>query len=145
MPEAAAASLPGAAGCPRFAVRMLPRALRPLGGGAPEALSSLRGREIAVLAAIARPDRLVRALEGHGARVVAVRRFPDHHLYTREDLASLAGAHTWVTTAKDAVKIPLAWAGGQQILVLEEEVVPLDGGLAAWVIEQLDRVGQARE
>ena len=144
--KAAAATLPRAPGCPNFAVRMVPRALRPLGGGAPEPISSLAGREIAVLAAIARPDRLIGALESHGARVVAVRRFPDHHLYSREDLDSLEGARTWVTTAKDAVKIPRSWPGEREVLVLEEEVVPLEsGGLTAWVLEQLERKARARE
>jgi tetraacyldisaccharide-1-P 4'-kinase len=51
--------------------------------------------------------------------VVAQRSFADHHRYRPSDLVGLAGeAPLWVTTEKDALKIPSAWARGVDIRVL---------------------------
>ena len=45
-----------------------------------------------------------------------------------------------MTTAKDAVKIPPAWATGREISVLEEEVRPEEPHrLLGWIVAKLDR------
>jgi len=86
------------------------RAVRPLAGGRPERPSWLSGREVGLLCAIARPGSLRRTVETLGAKVVAERSFPDHHVYTVPDLTGLASeASCWITTEKDAGKILPGW------------------------------------
>ena len=102
--------------------------LAPLGGGPIESPETLRGRSVGLLAGLARPASLRRTLEGLGARVVAERRFPDHHAYRREDLAFLRDAaggegetHAplrWITTEKDAAKILPRWVPPARLAVL---------------------------
>ena len=68
-------------------------------------------RRVFVLAAIARPERLVRDVEAHGTRVVGRALFRDHHRFTGEETAAAiaatraAGADAVVTTEKDAVRL----------------------------------------
>ena len=128
-------------GVPQFAAAIEPVRLRPLGGEEPRSLDALGGREVGLFAAIARPDQLCAVVTGLGAKLTEVRRFPDHYLYTRRDLAALDPGRVWVTTAKDAVKIPASWLGGTTVLVLEEEVRPEEPArLAGWLLESLDQV-----
>jgi tetraacyldisaccharide 4'-kinase len=107
----------------RFAARREPTSLRPLAGGPGTPAASLAGRTVGLLAGIARPASLRRSLEALGARVAAERVFPDHHRYRRSDLAGLAReAPLWVTTEKDAIKIPPALVGDAELLVLRIEL-----------------------
>ena len=130
---------------PQFAVRMEPRCLRPLGGGEPVSLDTLRGRRVGLLCAIARPDRMLAQLKDHGADVAAVKSFPDHHLYRRADLEALDPSLPWITTSKDAVKLPRSWLGSVPVEVFEEEVRPVPpGGLERWLIARLDAMAPAR-
>jgi tetraacyldisaccharide 4'-kinase len=123
-PPADAQRLP--AGVPCFRVAIAPLELREIGGGPPLALDALRGREVGMLAAIARPDRFDRALEQLGARVVARRIFPDHHAWAPAELRGLERGIEWMTTAKDAVKIEAGWLEGARMRVLAEAVAPED-------------------
>ena len=109
------------AGPPRFRAQMRARQLRRTGGEV-RPLESLRDAEVGLFSAIARPDRLRRDVEACGARVVQTRNFSDHHLYARDDLESLDPSLRWITTAKDAVKIPPDWPAASRIEVIEEEV-----------------------
>jgi tetraacyldisaccharide 4'-kinase len=103
----------------RFAARRVPQGVRRLGSDAAEPPAAIRGRELGLLAGIARPAGFRATLESLGARVVAERTFPDHHAFTASDLAGLAReAPAWVTTEKDAVKLDPAWAGTAELLVL---------------------------
>jgi tetraacyldisaccharide 4'-kinase len=103
----------------RFAARRRPSHLRPLAGGCGEDPGLLAGRAVGVLCGLARPAGLRATLEALGARVVAERTFADHHRYRPADLDGLAaGAPLWVTTEKDAVKIPAGWARGADVRVL---------------------------
>ena len=69
--------------------------------------------------------------------------FPDHHLYRERDLADLDPTLEWITTAKDAVKIPVVWTPGRRLLVLEEEVRPVDESrLLEWVLSRIDVGGR---
>jgi len=80
-----------------------------------EDLAMLKGRRVVAVAAVARPQRFLRDLEGLGARVVASVLRRDHHRYDDADLreiaAAAAGADLVVTTEKDLVK--LAHPGGK--------------------------------
>jgi len=122
-----------APGAFRFRAARRAHALRPLAGGPAQAPGWLRGRAVGMLAGIARPASLRRTLEALGARVVAERRFRDHHRYAAADVAGLAGlAPLWITTEKDAPKIHPAWVGGADVralaieLEVEAEVAVLD-------------------
>jgi tetraacyldisaccharide 4'-kinase len=125
---------------PQFRVGVRKLGLRPLAGGDREPLERLRGSHVGLIAAIARPDRLERELVELGAEVVARRVFRDHHLYRREDLSALDPSLRWITTAKDAVKLPPAWDDARVVYVLEEEV-EADGAsaLADFVVARLAR------
>ena len=107
---------------PRFHARMRSLQLRRPSTGETLPIETLHGAEVGLLAAIARPDRLRDDLEAIGARVVQTRSFADHHVYTRAELDALDPDLRWLTTAKDAVKIPSDWAAAGRIDVLEEEV-----------------------
>ena len=126
-------------GLPEFVVGMVPRQLRPLHGGEPLSCDALRDMQVGMLAAIARPSALRADIQALGARVRDERIFPDHHLYARRDLADLDASYVWVTTAKDAVKIPPGWLGERRILVLEEEVRPREPHrLLKWLLDRVE-------
>ncbi len=112
---------------PRFGVEITVRGIRQLGASGLEPVESLRGRKVGLLAAIARPDRFATELTELGAEVAARCTFADHHRYCRSDLSALDPGLLWVTTEKDAVKIPAGWSLGAKLVVLEEEVRPLGG------------------
>jgi tetraacyldisaccharide 4'-kinase len=115
-------------------------ALRDLASGERGPLAALRGERVGLLAAIARPDRFERSLVALGAQVVARHLRGDHQSYGREEIASLDRSIAWVTTAKDAVKLPPDWARGREIRVLEEAVqADAAAPLADFVHEELDR------
>jgi tetraacyldisaccharide 4'-kinase len=78
-------------------------------------------------------------LEALGAQVVAERRFGDHHRYRPGDLAGLAeAASVWVTSEKDAIKIPAAWAGAADVRVLAIELeVEAPDHLLGWLEARL--------
>jgi tetraacyldisaccharide 4'-kinase len=124
---------------PQYAVSILPVGLRDLATRRAYPLSRLAGARLGVVTAVARPDRLVKDLEKLGAQVAEQRIFPDHHLYREKDVANLDSGIEWVTTGKDAVKIPSVWAPGRTLLVLEEEVRPEDRNrLLEWVLSRID-------
>ena len=76
--------------------------------------------------------------------VVTRRLFRDHHLYREENVAGLDSRIAWVTTEKDAVKIPPRWLRGRFLLVLEEEDHPADTPrLVHWLLERLDSGGSS--
>ncbi len=85
-------------------------------------LDAFAGRDVFVFAGIADFDSFVRTVETLGARTVALKRFPDHHVYLPGDIADLAraadGCDAVMTTEKDAVKVASLWpsdgAGGAQ-------------------------------
>ncbi len=80
--------------------------------------SSFRGQKIFLASGIGRPQAFRRLMESEaGTEVVGHRIFPDHHVYTSDDLRSLeaaaraAGASAIVVTEKDAVKLQ-DWRSG---------------------------------
>ena len=121
-PPPGRARLPAA--LPQFRVGLRKLGLRPVGDGPRAPLERLGGARVGMLAAIARPDRLARELEALGAELCARRVFADHHGYRPVDVAGLDPELLWVTTAKDAVKLPASWVEPGRLVVLEEEVDP---------------------
>lgn len=77
----------------------------------PEA-ARLAGRKVVAFAGIGRPGKFFASLRGLGAQVVATHPFADHYPYAPADIQPILdeafqlGA-TPVTTAKDAVRLPL--------------------------------------
>jgi tetraacyldisaccharide 4'-kinase len=129
-----------APGAPCFRVALRPQGLRELGSRERFAPERLRGTEVGVFAGVARPGRLARDVESCGARVVRLCAFPDHHSYSRADLEALESDLPWITTAKDAVKLPDAWLAGRRVWVLEESVVEPPGqDLCGWVERSIER------
>lgn len=73
-------------------------------------MDELKDRNIIVLSAIASPDSFYHLLEGYGANIVEKVVFPDHYLFTQEDLNNVlikSAKHnaTIITSEKDMVKI----------------------------------------
>jgi tetraacyldisaccharide 4'-kinase len=73
---------------------------------------SVRGRRLAALAGIARPERFLRSLEAAGASVVTQWLCGDHRVFRKDDLVCAAeiarrlGAEALICTEKDAVRLP---------------------------------------
>jgi len=89
-------------------------------------LSEVRGRRLCAVSALGNPLAFERTLTKLGADLVCHARFPDHHRYTKEELAevvtSAGGEAEWVvTTAKDAVRLPQD-SLGKPVWVLEVEL-----------------------
>jgi tetraacyldisaccharide 4'-kinase len=135
----------------RFDAARVPASLRPL-DGRPRGRSYgrkhsredtspqlLAGREVGLLAGIARPESLRRTLEGLGAKVVVERVFRDHHRYRERDVRGLGRkAPLWVTTEKDAVKIVPSWVGAADVRVLRIRTAMRNpGALLDWIESRL--------
>jgi tetraacyldisaccharide 4'-kinase len=131
----------------RFQLRRRVDTLRPLAGGEPSPVSCLVARDVGLVCGLASPEGFRATVEGLGARVVAERCFPDHHYYRPADLAGLAGeASLWLTTEKDAVKMPAAWAGDAQVLVVNLELDVEESDLFLdWLEERLRAKPRGRD
>jgi tetraacyldisaccharide 4'-kinase len=77
-----------------------------LPGEQPAPPGALRGMRVGLLCAIARHERFVAAVEGLGAQVEAVHARQDHHVFGEGELENLRQDLTWVTTEKDAARLP---------------------------------------
>ena len=77
--------------------------------GEQEDLRSLRGKRALVISGIANPGYFSSLLKKCGMEIVKEAIFPDHHLYTAEDLTSIEkqgrGVDWFLTTEKDMVKM----------------------------------------
>ncbi len=75
-------------------------------------LEHLKGKRIAALSGIARPESFEEFLLGTGAQIACSRQFADHHRYEQQEIidfvneAKRNNAEMIVTTEKDAVRIP---------------------------------------
>ena len=140
LPEPDAARIGALApGARRVTVRRRAASLRSLAGGGAVSPEALDGAPVGLLTGVARPQSVRRTLEEVGARVVALRVFPDHHHYKPRDLAGLREeAPLWVTTEKDAVKLVPAWAGRADLRVLALELEVDEGeALLDWLESRL--------
>lgn len=110
-------------------------------------LELLKQHPVAAFCGIGNPEAFRRTLTDRGASVVAFRAYPDHHGYTREDVAEL---QCWasdqpedalmVTTQKDLVKLRIAALGGRPLWALRIALQPLESGGMAALDDALRRV-----
>jgi tetraacyldisaccharide 4'-kinase len=68
---------------------------------------SAPGKRVAAFCAVGNPRSFFEQVRRAGYEVVLERAFPDHHVYSQNEIDSLthAGAEAFITTAKDAVKL----------------------------------------
>lgn len=97
-----------------------------MAGGVREETEALRGRKVYALSAIANPQAFLITLSNLGAKIAGMQSFPDHHVYTSEELDSVwreaaeRGADLVVTTQKDRVKT--GWREGSKVPLAELRV-----------------------
>jgi len=101
----------GQAGAPVYRAYRMPKGLLKADTEDIYPLDYLRGKKIFAFAGIARPDSFEKTLSSVGGEVVAFLSFPDHHVYTAEDLGrirtavSKSSAQIILTTEKDGIKL----------------------------------------
>lgn len=122
-----------------------PKRLR-TGGCQVEDLSALQGCNVLAFCAVGNPHSFFRSVEQLGGRLLAKRTWPDHHGYSRDDLAVLADwvkaypqAERLICTMKDWVKIQVAQIGGVPLAALQIEL-NLDANHQRQLIEQLEKI-----
>ena len=93
-------------------VRMASRAGKPVFEAHVEPRSGhdLRGKELLAFAGIGNPGKFFETLRQAGGKIAVERPFPDHHVFTEEELRELSSVaegkgYSLVTTAKDAVRL----------------------------------------
>jgi tetraacyldisaccharide 4'-kinase len=93
-----------------------------------------------VLTAVARPGRIVEALEARGVRVTGVSAFPDHDPLDAPDLwRRIAGPHAVVTTAKDWVKLRSREPAPVPVIVADYTwAVEPEDEFRTWLLDRLD-------
>ncbi len=89
---------------PTFSVRVEPTAWINLRTHERHPLSFLQGRSVALVSAIARPERFVHSVQALGVQVNATHLFADHHPFQASDLNAI-DSKCLVMTLKDAVKV----------------------------------------
>jgi tetraacyldisaccharide 4'-kinase len=91
----------------------------------------LAGKRVAAFCGIGNPAGFRHTLGSLGCDIVAWREFPDHHNYTREDVASLSQwaqqAEAIVCTRKDLVKLCVPTLGGVALWAANVEIGFLAG------------------
>ncbi|MHC4945920.1 MAG: tetraacyldisaccharide 4'-kinase [Planctomycetota bacterium] len=96
---------------PRFRTVHAPSRLERVDSSLSEAVGALDGEKVYLFSGIANPQAFELTIKALGADVLGHTVFPDHHLYTEEDVrriqrqAEVCGADRMITTAKDAVKL----------------------------------------
>jgi tetraacyldisaccharide 4'-kinase len=98
------------------------RLLRARVTAGPEA-AALAGQPVVAFAGIGDPEKFFATLRGIGCRLAAALPFPDHHPYSAADLGRIraqgrAAGGLLVTTAKDAVRLPLGLADDVRVLTI---------------------------
>lgn len=102
--------------------------------GAAVSTEEFRTRKVAAFCAIGNPRAFFGDLRRWGFNPVVEDAFPDHHVYTSEEIQRLVenackhGAAALVTTQKDAVKFSREWAPQLPILACEMIAQILDAG-----------------
>lgn len=85
---------------------------------------TIAGKNVVLFCGLGNPEAFRSTIANLGATVIDVRWFPDHHLYSQNDLAELSrwvaasGADLVLTTQKDSVKLPVESLGGRPLLAL---------------------------
>ncbi|MGQ0541384.1 MAG: tetraacyldisaccharide 4'-kinase [Blastocatellia bacterium] len=98
-----------------------------------DSTNTLGNRRFAAFCALGNPENFFQQLRLEGLDLALTERFRDHHRYSQNDvdrlelIAKAVGAHAFVTTAKDAVKL-FGLRFEIECLVAEIETVVIDGG-----------------
>ncbi len=102
--------------------------------GASRNVAHLAGRRVAAFCGIGNPDAFRRSLAGLGYRIAAFHRFPDHHVFDRQDVAALERSlaeqpalDAVVCTCKDLVKLDLSQLGSLPLWALAISIDVTDG------------------
>jgi tetraacyldisaccharide 4'-kinase len=112
-----------------FTARYAPRDLVNAASGETRPLSTLHGAAVFAFAGIARPGSLASLLGSLGAVVKGTANYPDHHPYTKADLARVfqsaadGNAQMVVTTEKDSIRIKDMAPEGLWALRIDLEVI----------------------
>ena len=113
--------------------------------GATQSVAHLAGRCVVAFCGIGNPDAFRCSLEGLGYRIAAFHRFPDHHVFTRQDIAALEQSlarqpalRAVVCTCKDLVKLDITQIGSLPLWALAISI-DVTAGLPALEAE-LNRV-----
>lgn len=91
--------------------------------------ATLGGRKVVAFSALGNPSGFERSVTAAGATLLNTVRFPDHHIYTKQDMETVRGvldkhgADLAVTTEKDAIRLPTEDPGFPiNLLCIEIEV-----------------------
>jgi tetraacyldisaccharide 4'-kinase len=112
-----------------FTARYSPRDLVDAATGETRLLTALNGAAVFAFAGIARPGSLTSLLVSLGAVVKGTAWYPDHHPYTKSDLARViqsavdSGATMVVTTEKDSIRLKGMAPEGVWALRIDLEVL----------------------
>lgn len=95
------------------------------------ATTSMPNRPVVAFCGLGLPDKFYAHLRAQGLNLADTINFPDHHVYTPQDLAKIKTcAHTHhallVTTAKDAVKLPRDFMHEAEVYVARLELRAVD-------------------
>ena len=110
-----------------------PRHLQGLWDDEQQELTALRGLKVAAICGIAVPESFEGYLEVLGATIVYRERYVDHHRYRESEIEAFCkkgaelGAQMFVTTEKDAVRIPKVNTQNRPFTFLRVEITILKG------------------
>ena len=96
---------------PVYNAYRIPKSLLKAGTGEIYPLDYLRAKKVLAFAGIARPDSFKRTIASVGGETAAFLVFPDHQVYTRDDImqiekaATQCAAQVILTTEKDGIKL----------------------------------------
>ena len=130
---------------PIFKARHRPKAVRSSKGVEVDPPAFLAGKKVLAFSGIAKPKSFEKTVQALGTSSLGFVSFPDHHLYTEEDIRDLesktAGmsADLILTTEKDAVKLSpfIRFYEKVYVLTIEMEITTPEGVFAEWLLNQL--------
>ncbi len=112
-------------------------------------MESIRGQNVAAFCALGNPQAFFADLRRWGFNLVAEDAFPDHHVYTGEEIERLAasarahGAEALLTTQKDAIKFSPGWTVQPAILACAIEMhIPDAGEFESTVLSYLEKANR---
>jgi tetraacyldisaccharide 4'-kinase len=130
-------------GIPVFACRHMLRGISLTKGEPAFPIDVLSDRKAVAFAGIAGPEGFFKQLREAGIRICGLLSFPDHHRYTAGDFskifrcASDHGAELIITTAKDAVRIPLPYREALAVAEIEIDFGPDREGFCGLTMARL--------
>ena len=116
--------------CPVFKFKYEVQGLTRLDGKAQLNLNEIINKQLLLASGIAQPKGFERLLEQQSVEIIGKIEFPDHHDYGAEDVRKILEKQQklkpeyLLTTEKDAVKLRNFAELGEQIWVLEMEMIP---------------------